>query len=78
MEDARIARERPRQRMRERREHEGEGERRSTTDHPIMRTAASYAPSASPAPSIRPTITWPAIARASRTSARKMKSWYAI
>ena len=50
----------------------------SSTDQPIIRTAAARAPSGSPAPSMRPTITWPAIAIASSTSARKMKSWNAI
>ena len=50
----------------------------TTTDHPIIRTADACAPSGSPAPSIRPTITWPAIATESRTSARKKKSCDAI
>ena len=50
----------------------------TTTDQPIIRTDAARAPSGSPAPSIRPTSTCPAIAIASSTSARKMKSWNAI
>ena len=45
-------------------------------EHPPRR--GDGAPPASPAPSARPTITWPAIAIASSTSARKMKSWKAI
>ena len=45
-------------------------------DHPPRGGAAR--PSPSPAPSIRPTSTWPAIAIASSTSARKMNSWKAI
>jgi hypothetical protein len=43
-----------------------------------MRTLAAQARSASPPPSPRPTITWPAIAIASRTKARKIQSWNAI
>ena len=43
-----------------------------------MRLAAARAPSASPAPSIRPIITCPAIAIASSTSARNTHSWNAI
>ena len=50
----------------------------SATDQPIIRTAAAWAPASSPAPSIRPTITCPAIATASSTRARKMKSSNAI
>ena len=43
-----------------------------------MRSAASRAPAASPAPSMPPTITCPAIASASSTSARNTNSWKAI
>ena len=50
----------------------------ATTAHSIIRRAARCAPSASPAPSERPTITCPAIAIASSTSARKTNSWKAI
>ena len=50
----------------------------AATDQPIIRTAAARAPEASPPPSIRPTMTWPAMASASSTSARKTKSWKAI
>ena len=50
----------------------------AATAQPIIRVAAARAPLASPAPSMRPTITWPAIAIASSTSARKTNSWNAI
>ena len=48
------------------------------TESQIIRTLASHARSVSPAPRPRPTITWPAIAIASRTKARKIQSWNAI
>ncbi len=50
----------------------------AATPHSIIRRAAACAASASPAPSVRPTITWPAIAIASSTSARNTNSWKAI
>ena len=50
----------------------------TANDQPIIRRPAAYARSASPAPSIRPTITCAAIATASSTNARKTKIWNAI
>ena len=52
--------------------------RPAASDSSSIRRAAAKASSASPAPSARPTITWPAMAMASSTSARKPKSWKAI
>ena len=67
----------PRQRRR-RREHQRREAKPSADrqrDHPRARGEGAVRP---PAPSIRPTITWPAIAIASSTSARKIQSWNAI
>ncbi len=50
----------------------------AASESSIMRRAAAKASSASPAPSARPTMTWPAMAIASSTRARKPKSWKAI
>ena len=50
----------------------------AASDSSSIRRAAAKASSASPAPSARPTMTCPAMAIASSTSARKPKSWKAI
>ena len=58
------------------------GRRRTPSRRPATSRSSAAprrgAPPRRPAPSIRPTRTWPAIAIASSTSARKMNSWKAI
>ena len=75
---ARVVGEGVRDDVAERQQHGAEEARRTRRDQPIIRRAAARAPAASPPPSIRPTITCPAIATASSTSAMKTNSWKAI
>ena len=78
VDDVGVGGERARDDVGEREQDAADDARPAASDSSIIRRAAAKASSASPAPSARPTMTWPAIAIASSTSARKTKSWKAI